>query len=239
MNVLEKYHADVKKFYKNTLGMILSKDWFLLWCKFTVNPVGSNFFSRKGGKLSRGASVTLTLSTRCTLHCPYCPLMHEREEYPDDKWETCSMEEWQELIDKFPEWMSCVLISGGEPTLIKWLPEFVNWLLDSGRKVVIFTNLAVPTRFENIKKSSRLQIQATYHHEDLVTRFTNAYDKVTNYGHRVDATEIGNNEKILNFTTYKPYITTELEKVYPRQFHCAPDAPKTRILYMGPEQYYQ
>jgi len=235
--MIEKYHSDIKKFYKNTFQQLITRDWFLLWCKLTVNPRGSNFFNRKGGKFSRGAAVTLTLSTLCNFRCRYCPLMHEREEYPE--WNMCSMDEWKELITEFPEWLSLVLISGGEPTLIRWLPEFVNWLLDSGRKVCIFTNLAVPIRFKDIKKSSRLQIQATYHHEDSPERFTNAYKKVTGYGHKVDATEIGNEEKVLDFTHYKPYITTEVEKVYARQFHCAPNAPRTRAVYMGPEQYYE
>ena len=236
MRTLQDYRRDLKRMTHGFVHNLLSRDWFQLWIKFTVNPVGSNFFSRTGGKLSRGAALTLTLSSICTLHCSYCPLMDGRKEYP--RWDECDIDEWKEFITKFPEWVSYVLISGGEPTLIRWMPEFVNWLLDSGRKVCIFTNLAVPERFATIQRSSRLQIQATYHHADGVSRFEKAYSIVTGLGHKIDATEVGNEEKVLDFTHYKPFITPEVAMQYARQFHCNSDAPKTRIVYCGAEFLY-
>jgi organic radical activating enzyme len=228
---------------KNIFKTLFTFDPFQWWLKLCVNPQGGNF-GGKAGRFTRGAAVTLSLSTKCNLSCQYCPNVDFRKTYP--RWDECSMEEWQEYIEKFPEFISLVLISGGEPTLIKWVPKFTNWLISTGRKVVIFTNLAIPEKFKDIKPSSRLQVQSTFHHKDDKYRFTDAYEKVLSYGHKVDAVEVGNEPKVLSFTHQKPFITPETASsgyfpdgtVYARQFHAPPDAPKTRAVYCGAEWTY-
>ncbi len=225
---------------KNIFKTLFTFDSFKYWLKLCVNPQGGNL-GGKAGRFTRGAAVTVTLSTKCNLKCPYCPLLDFRTKFPH--WNEYGLEDWKEYIEKFPEHVSLVLISGGEPTLVKWLPEFANWLLDTGRKVVIFTNLAVPERFENIKKSTRLQIQATFHHHDNAQRYWSALSMVRNYGHKVDTVEIKSEPKCLPFTHQKPFISPLTASsgyfpdgtVYARQFHAPPDAPKTRAVYCGAE----
>ena len=224
---------------------LLKGDPYIIWGKLTVNPRGG-FFGGKGCKYSRGAFVYLSLSTKCNLSCSYCPLMDNRTE--PMVFDEYGIDEWKKLIERFPEWVSEAAISGGEPSLVRWMPDFANWLLDSGRKVCIFTNLAVPSRFKYIKKSSRLKIQATFHHCDNAETFTKNYYKVLEYGHKVEVCEIDNGEpKVLPFSKHKLYTATETadNEIYPdgmdyvRQFHCAPDAPKTKIVHMGVEITYQ
>ena len=231
--MIEEYNEAIKKDRGSLIGKLLKLDLFDLWAKFTINPK-----SKRGGKYSRGAFLTITLSTSCTLECPYCPLLFGRKEYPNDRWEHCNLDEWKEFITEFPEWVSCVAICGGEPSLVTWLPELTNWLIDSGRKVVIYSTLIVPKRFMLIKPSSRLQIQATFHHHDNKDRFISNYEKVTGCGHAVRVTEITNEPKVLSFSTTQAFTTSELEDYKVRQFHAAPNAPKTRAIYLGNEKFY-
>lgn len=77
---------------------------------------------------SRGALVTLVLNTECNLKCPTCPWLIGRDTFPI--WKTCTLDEWKSFVGRIEEWVSQYVISGGEPTLIKWLADFVNWLLE-------------------------------------------------------------------------------------------------------------
>lgn len=231
--IVKEYNNAIKSDRASFWRMFKRENWFDLWAKFTINPE-----SKYGGKFSRGAFLTITLDTACNLECPYCPLLFGRNEYPDGRWEASSLEEWKELITEFPEFVSCVAICGGEPSLIPWLPDLTNWLIDSGRKVVIYSTLIVPKRFQLIKPSSRLLIQSTFHHHDNKNRFIGNYEKVKSYGHTVKVTEITNEPKMLPFSNTQAFTTSELEDYKIRQFHCAPDAPRTRAVYMGNEKFY-
>jgi organic radical activating enzyme len=219
---------------KNLIKTIKARDPFQWWLKFTINPIGG-FLGGKTGRFSRGAFLTISLTTKCPMRHWYCPLMLDRENYP--KFPECSIEEWIEFIEKFPEHVSYVGICGGEPTLVKGLSELTNHLLNSGRKVCIFTNLWNIAPFQWMQASSRLQIQATYHHDDNPARFTNAYSEVTRMGHKVDAVEIDNEPQKLSFTKLKSFLTPEYLRDI-RQFHASPVSPKTRAIYTGMEKWY-
>jgi organic radical activating enzyme len=222
---------------KRFLKTLLSGDPFLWWLKITVNPRQGNF-TPKGGRFSRGVYLTITPTARCPVKCWYCPLLSGRQEWPE--FEECSMVEWKELISTFPEWVSLVGICGGEPTILKWLPEFTNWLLGTGRKVVIFTNLINWKILLQIKKSSRLQIQATYHHKQSAEDFVVGFDTLDIMGYNIEAFEVDvpDETKVLPFTKLKPFIGKK-EELMNTQFHCAPDAPKTKIIYLGMERNYR
>jgi organic radical activating enzyme len=147
------------------------------------------------------------------------------------------MEEWQEFIEGYPEWISLIAICGGEPTLITWMPNFVNWLLDRGHHVIVYSNLWKPWYFTMIKKSFRFYIQATFHHTDKAERFTEAYNYLIELGYKVEAFELNNEPKILSFTKPKKFITVD-DGVALKTFHCAPDAPRTKIIYRGSENLF-
>jgi len=219
---------------KNIWKTFKTFDKFQWWLKFTINPLGG-FFGGKPGKWTRGAFITISLTAKCPMRHWYCPFMLDREKYP--AFPESSIEEWIEFIDKFPEWVSYVGICGGEPTIVKGLPDLVNYLLNTGRKVCIFTNLWNVAPFQWTQASSRLQIQATYHHDDDPVRFTTAYSEVTRMGHKVEAVEIDNQSKKLPFTKLKPFLTPEYLRDI-RQFHCSPVSPKTRAIYTGMERWY-
>lgn len=229
-----------KSFWKQALKFNL----FEWWITMTVNSGGHEVELNKphpqlGNRFSRGASLTLTLTTRCPIMCAYCPIWLTKTDKREWKAITeCPMDEWKELIEKFPEWVSFVGVSGGEPTLITWMPEFVNWLIDSGRKVMIYSVLWKPETFKTIRPSSRLAIQTTFHHKDIKERFVKAYNQVKGYGLNIEAFELDSEPKVLDFTTPKPFISDEMSKYYLRHFHCSPDSPKTRIVYLGTEHLY-
>jgi len=230
---------------KNLWKTIKTFDKFQWWCKLCTNPTGGNF-GGKPGRFTRGCAICLTLSTKCNLKCSYCPLLDNRDHYPH--WDEYGLEDWQEYITKFPEWVALVSISGGEPTLVKWLPDFTNWLLNTGRKVTVFTNMFNPAPFQWIQVSSRLQIQATYHKLDDRETFLENVKWVEATGHKVDVVEINYDvprdpnkryeEVVKGETHYKPFINYEIAQVYERQFHAPPDAPKTRAVYCGAEWTY-
>jgi organic radical activating enzyme len=92
---------------------------------------------------------------------------------------TITLDGWKEIINAFPIKIKEVFISGGEPTLISWLPDLCNWLLDKGYHVTVFTNLHIPIFLIRVKRSRRFQIYATFHQEqDDMDSFTGAYNEL-------------------------------------------------------------
>jgi organic radical activating enzyme len=188
----------------------------------------------KGNRLSRGAFLTLTLSSLCPFQCSYCPLWIGRKRFP--YWETSTLNEWKKFIEDFPEWVSLVAICGGEPTLIEYMPELVNWLLDRGHHVLIYTTLLRPNAFARIRKSHFLDIQATYHHIDKVSRFEFSHSLVRSMGHRVDVYEL-ETPLSLTYSKHKKFLNAkDIEDL--KWFHAMPNAPKTNAIYCGAEDVY-
>lgn len=179
-----------------------------------------------------GVWLTLSLTSKCPNNCAYCPFVKKKNV------RTCGIEKWKEFIEKFPERISYVCVSGGEPTMVPWFPEFVNWLIDRGYFVTVYTMLAKPGVFNWINNSWRLYVDATYHKGDDASRFTEAFNMVKTSGMRIDAYELDNENKILDYSKIKKFYKREdMDGV--RLLHCPPSSPYTRIIYSGSEVFYK
>ena len=125
----------------------------------------------------RGTNVTLFLSYKCNIYCPYCSLAQVNGKYPVGK--ELTLDEWKEWFNVgFPVKIREVYLSGGEPSLVPYIVELTNFLLDKGYHVLLFSNLARVDRLEKIKKSYRFYVRATYHHVDDKERFDKAYQRL-------------------------------------------------------------
>jgi MoaA/NifB/PqqE/SkfB family radical SAM enzyme len=133
-----------------------------------------------------------------------------------------TLEQWKEFVKSFPVKIKEVTISGGEPTLYPDFVELVNWLLDEGYHVKVFTNLSGNAKLSELKRSYKLIIKATCHTWTGMPGewFKNLYHEVKKR-HRIDAFEIGD-KKMLDFTELKPLITEE-EGIETRYFRVTPD----------------
>ena len=151
--------------------------------------------------LRRGGRVLVNLTFRCNQHCEYCNMilptgkvqMHDHD-----------LEFWKAKIGHFTSIHKVreVQVSGGEPTLIKWMPEFVRWLLGKGFHVLILSNGFNVNRFLEIPKHYRLQISMTYHHGEVERdEMTRRYNTLRSRGYRVNIKEIrGHGEKEYKFS---------------------------------------
>jgi uncharacterized radical SAM superfamily Fe-S cluster-containing enzyme len=137
------------------------------------------------------------------------------------KTKSITLEEWKQKISSFPTKIREVFVCGGEPTLIKWMPDLVNWLIEEGYHVVVFSNLYKPLEFLRVKKSYRMQIRTTFHHidEESLERFESSYNFIKLH-HNINVDEIGT-EKKLSYSTLKPYLTMDDLKI--PEFRYAPD----------------
>ena len=132
--------------------------------------------SKVGRWFSRGVRATIVTTTRCPLSCDYCPMyiygMVKR-------YDESTFEEWKVWLDRFPYWVSHFYVSGGEPSLYKDIVPLVNYLIERGHHVTVFTNLWKIENFDGIKPHWRLLFQPTFHkHEDDLDRFTWAKEKM-------------------------------------------------------------
>jgi len=106
---------------------------------------------------TKGIEIAVLPTTRCGLHCNYCPMYYapeEKEELWDGKYpryEECTLEEWKEWFEKLPFWVSQVYITGGEPTKIDWIGDLVNWLVRKNHHVIMFSYLENPEVLYNIE----------------------------------------------------------------------------------------
>ena len=115
-------------------------------------------------RLHRGVRISLSITYRCNLKCPYCSLTMPAGKMPRAK--ESSLKEIQGAVEKFPYKIREVFVSGGAPELHPDFVELVNWLLDKKYFVHLFTNLMFPEVLLNIKKTKRFLITASYHHTD-------------------------------------------------------------------------
>lgn len=151
----------------------------------------------------RGITLQISLLYECNLKCLYCSLEMPTGKRPKAK--RVSLEDWKHFIKTFPQKIKEVYVSGGEPTLVKYLSELVNWLIDEGYHVILFTDLFNPDLILKIKKSYKFKIQSTYHHSDSITRFDNAVKKLK--GYKIEVDEIGS--QLLTYSKVKPFISME------------------------------
>lgn len=109
-------------------------------------------------RLKRGNKLMLFLNYKCNLNCSYCSLGYIGKRVESTE---IGLEEWKYIIRNFPIRLREIRISGGEPMLMPYYSELINWLLDRGLYVMVFTNLSVVKL--DVKKTDRLIYAATYH----------------------------------------------------------------------------
>ncbi len=109
----------------------------------------------------------------CNFNCGYCfnrQLVKEPEKLP-----TISEEEFFDFLEKRKKWLDAVVVSGGEPTLQKELPEFIRKIKQKGFLVKLDTNGSNPEMLEQLLKEKLLDFVAM----DIKTSLAN-YEKATN-----------------------------------------------------------
>lgn len=149
-------------------------------------------------KLKRGINIDLSLSYKCNLDCSYCVLQLTKRGVPDVEEKT--MVEWEKFIDNYPKKIKQVQISGGEPSKVVWLSEFVNWLLSNHYHVVLISNLYDWTNIIKINPSHRFKIVATCHWSDNAKRFHDAHIHLVPH-YQIDAREPrGKGKQRLSYT---------------------------------------
>jgi len=71
-----------------------------------------------------------------------------------------TLSDWKRIIKSFPRKIREIKITGGEPMLVSYFSELVNWLLAEGYFVYIISNTTIKKEFN---QSDRVMIRATYH----------------------------------------------------------------------------
>ena len=183
---------------------------------------------------SLGSEVAMVLTTRCPFKCAYCQMFIATGEAP--RFTECTVSEWKKFIEDYTtqlEWIEMIMITGGETTLYDEMPEFVNWLVERGHHVLVFTNLWKPEVLLRLKKHYRLLVWAALHKTDSVERFDKAYQMVKDH-FRIGAIEfVGEGEeKKLPYTTIKPMWGRQHLIDLPT-LSFPPDAPRTGRMYAG------
>lgn len=162
--------------------------------------------------------LQLILTYACNLHCSYCSMDMVSGERPNAK--IIGIEDWKKRVKGFPAKIREIYIGGGEPTLVKYMPELVNWLLEEGYHVCVFSNLYKPEVFERVKRSYRLQVRATFHKVDGESqeRFVKALETARKYVN-VNVDEI--EKTTIAGTKVKKFL--EMKDLETREFRYAPD----------------
>jgi hypothetical protein len=124
--------------------------------------------------LKRGVNIDIAPSYKCNLNCSYCVAQLGGRGTPETP--EYGIDNWKFFIKNYPRRIQQIGISGGEPTLISWMPEFVNWLLDEGYHVSLITNLCNWVDILKIKPSRYFKIVSACHWTDNVERYNDAYN---------------------------------------------------------------
>lgn len=80
--------------------------------------------------------LTLMVTRRCNLACPYCLVRRELNQPEAD---LLTLDEWKRVIDSVPRRM-LVMLSGGEPFLAPDMPAILEYLLATRHLVSVVTN---------------------------------------------------------------------------------------------------
>jgi len=141
-------------------------------------------------RLRRGVKLNIYLTMKCNLNCDYCCWKFGDGKTPIIKNEL-TLRDWQQRIKRFPQRIREISISGGEPMLVSCFVNLVNWCLDEGYFVNVFTNLSYLK--QGIKRSYKLKFCATYHEDMMLGKFKRHLRNYRNL-YRVDIDEIRTNE---------------------------------------------
>jgi len=154
----------------------------------------------------RGITVTLFLNFACNLHCAYCT----NRRFGEVKSKTMTLPEWKDRIKEITRTFNVkeFYITGGEPTLVPYFSELVDWLLCEGYHVLVFSNLYDIRAIEECQNFYRLKIWATYHAWDDPLRFNHAYQDIK---HTYEV-QVGEIDTPINYKYFEYSRWMELEK---------------------------
>lgn len=189
---------------------------------------------KRGHWWSRGTRATVITTTRCPFGCDYCPMYI----YGSVKrYDESTFEEWKVWFERFPEWISQVYVSGGEPSLYKDIVPLVNWLVQRGHHVIVYTNLWKIENFTGIKPHWRLIFFPTFHEtEDTFERFSFALKQMEKT-YLVTSAQIGVNPN--RFTKIKHFFSRDWFLHVDDGFQFAPDTPRTLRIWSGCVEMYR
>jgi organic radical activating enzyme len=153
-------------------------------------------------------------------------------EGPVKTYDECTAEEWIEFFDNiYPEWISYVCISGGEPSFHKGMHKIVNYLVARGTDVRIYSNLANVSEILMCKPSPRLNVWATFHPSDNKDIFVRHVQDVKLQHIHISVNEIQEPRQLPD-SIYKGLYTAQDIRNF-NVLHFAPDTPRTRRVYCG------
>jgi len=209
--------------------------WFTL--RLSRKNYSDKVEKRKSKPWHKGTDLAVVLTTRCNLHCNYCPMFFYDDKYP--KYGESTLAEWKEFFEYFPDWISQIYLTGGETSTVSYIAELTNWLVNRGHHVIIFSNLLKPEAFYNIKKSYRFILYPTFHHTDKRERYEGAYNKLKlNTKFKIVSQEMVD-KHTFKFSKHKKLFTPEWFEKFNKLYHVAPDGPKTHQLYLGCVRLYK
>lgn len=196
---------------------------FLNWNKYsyTVRHYRINLRSPWYGLLKKfktGERIQCFLTFRCNLDCGYCTLKFADGEMPVS--DELTLDEWKEILsNQFPRPIKEVVISGGEPMLMPYFSELVNYLLDRNIFVCIYSNLLTSNGLK-VNPSVRYRIHATYHKSANLKHFKRNL-AIYRQKYRVNVDEIGG-QPVVTGSWDKRYVDLS-DTHFCRGFFYAPD----------------
>lgn len=182
---------------------------------------------------NKGIEIVAIMTGRCNLHCDYCPMFLSDNKYPYGKKEECTLEEWKRFFEHFPEWIAQIFISGGEPSLLPWISELINWLVDRGHHVVVLSNLNNVENFYGVKKNFKLIFFPTYHKSANAEQYAkNVKLLKEKTGVEIRSQELEKKHRFL-FSIHKKFYPPDWFKYWNAIPHFAPNAPRTLGVHLG------
>lgn len=155
--------------------------------------------------LKRGITIDILLTWRCINDCNYCGTKTCTGKVPEVR-EEANLRELKYFVQTFTLRVREIKITGGSPELHPDFVEFINWLLDKGFYVQIFTNLLFLEKLSRLRHTRRLMFCATFHHDNNQKLWLSNYNKLKKH-YRILVEEIG--EGWLSFSKVKPYQTLQ------------------------------
>jgi pyruvate formate lyase activating enzyme len=94
-----------------------------------------------------GTISTIVFTKGCIFRCPYC---HNPELVEPETWDGIKAEEFFSFLKRRRGMLEGVVVSGGEPTLHKDLPDFIREIKQLGYTVKLDTNRINPTMVSSL-----------------------------------------------------------------------------------------